>query len=472
MSKTALIATRDESGVDAFSAALSGRWGYRLLGLEGVCGSDLETIDWEGAGRMLRAGEVDLLVANFYDPAQAGREFLSWRSALKAFDHELVDLIRLAARQPSAMAVLGNPKAYVEAERLLAENDGGLTSGFRMERACAALHAVSRFDATVAQYVETQGGEAPDLDALAGFPKTLSYSWRRGVSLSEGETGRQKAALYGSFEDHLEVVSGPELDYRSIADSSLAAFIIGEFEKATAVFVRKGVVVAMASGRSAEESALARVLNGAGVELRGATLAVNESIGTAEIAELESRGVATVIAPSFLGDSEESNLRRLAAREGLGFEALHELRSVVGGVLIQDRNRVAVNPFSWRLPSANQPRVEDWDNLLFGVKLSRHLRSSACVAVGDERLLARAEGMVRQTDFERLVTGSDRTLENAALVFDEDISEPVALERAHSLGFRVVAHPGLDVTTESELVESANTLGLALVATGVSFTRF
>ncbi len=474
MGKIALLATRDTSGLNSFSRRLGDLHGYQLLKVSSVIPEGLdycEPVDFKQAREKIQNGEVSLLVANYFDPAKVGRNFLSWKTALQTFDHEIADLIRLAAQKPHTTTVLGNPDLYALAAGHLEKDGGNFSAAFRMEQACNALHAVSQFDASVAQYLEAQGGDVPDLDALSGLPRTVTYSWKRSHSLSGGETLRQKAGLYGSYAAHFETVAGPEVDYRAVVDSSLAAYAIGEFEKTTALITQKGELLSAASSDDLG-TAIERLIEATEADLAGATLAVNASLEIADIAKVDSIRFVTFVAPSFVNTDTLEGVRLLESREGLGYEALQELRSVVGGVLIQDRNRSAVNPFSWRMPSANQPLVTDWETMIFGVKISRHLRSSSCLAVKDERIIAQAAGLSHQRRFSQRLREEDKLLDGSILVFDEDIESPDLLSQAKELGATVVVHPGTSSSQEGELVDRANQLGLALVATGISFTKF
>ncbi len=474
MGKIALLATRDTSGLDSFSRKLGDLHGYQLLKVSSVMPEGLnhcEPVDFKQARERLENGEVSLLVANYFDPAKVGRDFLSWKTALQAFDHEIADLIRSAAQKPHATTVLGNPNLYALAARYLEEDDGNFPAAFRMEHACNALHAVSQFDASVAQYLEAQGGEVPDLDALSGLPRTVTFSWKRSHSLPGGETPRQKAGLYGSYATHFETVAGPEVDYRAVVDSSLAAYAIGEFEKTTALITQRGELLSAASSDDLG-TAIECAIEATEADLVGATLAVNASLEGADVAKIDSVRFATFVAPSFINREMLEGIRLLESREGLGYEALQELRSVVGGVLIQDRNRSAVNPFSWRMPSANQPLVTDWESMIFGVKISRHLRSAACLAVKGERIIAQASGLSHQRRFRQRLCEDEKSLRGSILVFDEDIEDADLLSEAKELGATVVVHPGTASSQEGELVDRANQLGLALVATGASFTKF
>lgn len=473
MATTALLVTRDSSGLKDFSKRLVEEFGFRLRVVNSVVPEEVaqaEALEMGRAMELVKAGEVSLLVANFFDVSSVGRDFMSWKSALKAFDHEIVDLIRAAARRPQDTTVVGSPNGYGEILALLGEGKGALSGRFRLDQACNALHAASEFDASVAQFLETQGGDTPDIDALSGYPKSIRFAWKRAHCLKEGESPRQKAALYGSFGEHFEKIAGPELDYGSILDLSLAVYTIGEFEKTTAAIIQNGSLISAASADSVEQAVERARMAFEGM-LSNATLVVNGSVD-ADLLDSLSEGVfASVLAPVFVSGSVSDGLRLLESREGLGYDALQEVRSVVGGVLVQDRNRVPVNPFAWRMPSANQPLVTQWEDMIFGVKLSRHLRSSACLAVIGERVVAQASDLIDQSGVWERLRQMGESIEGATLVFDVDIEDPEAIDRAKSAGVGVLVHPGIDAAREPQLVERANAVGLALVATGVSLRK-
>lgn len=473
MAKTALVATRDDSGLESFARYLQQSQGYvlRKLSIAFDTGfEDIESVDLSEAQEMIAEATDLILIANFYDPVTAGRDFMSWKKALSAFDHELVDLVRSAARRPESIAILGAPSAYEQARTLL-EDASGLPQSFCVAQACNAFFAVSRFDVHVGEYLERHAADAPDIDALAGFPKTLSLSWKRARSLADGETSRQKAALYGSFCDHFEIVAGSDWDYLSIVDATSATFAIGEFEKTTAVVSQGGAILSAASAESGED-AVERAFRSVAPDASHLTLAVNATMDSDFVKDSAREGLATVIAPRFVVDAYKGPLRLVESREGLGYEALQEIRSVVGGIVAQDKNRAAINPFAWKLPSANQPLVEDWDSMLFGAKIARHLRSCACVAVKEEAIVSVASGLDSQSRFKRRFEEQSESVAGALLIFDEDIADPQVLKSAKDLGVSLLVHPGVEPENEHRLVEVANQLGMALVSTGVAFTRY
>ncbi|MAM92770.1 MAG: hypothetical protein CMI15_15055 [Opitutaceae bacterium] len=473
MKRTALLATRDPSGVVEFARKLVETFDYQLITVESLAPSALleecETVDFAYAEKMIRDGGVSLVVANFASPTIGGHRGHPWKKALAEMDHEIVGLIRGAALNPVAIGVVGDSRLYSSVVDLLAANQGRLPEPFRVQQACDALHAVAVFDAAVAQFLESQSGETPDLDALSGYPKTLYFSVKRDCTL-QGVAAHQKAAIYGRFSEHFELLSGPEPDYACLLDLTLATFAIGEFEKPTALLVSKGQLLAGSS--SGQLSEALQNINSEEGEDRGASMLVVN--GALDYGTLEKHGVASVssiVAPNFLGFDDEPGIRLVASKEGLGYESLQEIRSIAGGWLVQDKNRIPINPMTWRIVSSVQPLVDDWETMMFGVKIVRHLQSSACLAVSQERVVRLASHMTSQLDFEKAFSTTRDRLENAIFVFDEDLAGPDSLEAAQRLGASLVIHPGLDGNREPELVDHSNELGIGLVATGSGLAK-
>jgi hypothetical protein len=90
MERRALIAARDISGLGEFSSRISQAHGYRIITVRGGEGEGVtpdETVEWQEAQRLIREGEISLLVANFFDPATVGR--LSITISWTLFDWQL-----------------------------------------------------------------------------------------------------------------------------------------------------------------------------------------------------------------------------------------------------------------------------------------------------------------------------------------------------------------------------------------------
>ncbi len=479
MAKRALFVVKDVSGVADLAARLVEEFGFELLANdiagEALSGKGIEfrLVSAKAAAALLsdKAQGVSLVVANFVDVESAGRSFMSWKSALGAFDRETVDTIRAAAWAVERVAVLGNPADYEAALEELRENGGKLRQAFRMQRATAALRAASEFDFAVAQYLEVQGADAPDMGALSGYSKALRFAWPRAQLLDTGENRHQLAAVYGSFFEHFDQKSGGKLDYASVLTVSRAAYLIGEFEKPAAALLRNGKIVTARVGDDLEV-VLGKVLQHA--DASGSWLVLNGSLGVENLERALGKKVVGILAPD-LSEAELAVLRAegsafaLASISGLGYEALQEIRSVVGGVLVQDKDRAAINPMEWTVLSLAQPLVEDWESLMFGAKVARHADSAALTVVSGNQLISLETGHYAPKLAWNAVEESGIGLANTVAVFDVPEVEPECLRRMKQLGVRAALLPlGGD---EEALRAAANDCGLVLLGVSKGMRR-
>lgn len=479
MAKRALIVVKDVSGVSALAECLVEVFGFELLA-NSIAGEALQAkgiafqlVEAEGAaGVVADAGkEISLVVANFVDVESAGRSFMSWKSALGAFDRGIVDSIRAAAWAVERIAVLGNPADYDAAIEELRESGGKFRQAFRMERATAALRAASEFDFAVAQYLEVQGADAPDIGALSGYSKAMRFAWSRAQLLETGENPHQLAAVYGGFFEHFKQVSGGKLDYASVLTVSRAAYLIGEFEKPAAALMRNGRIVTAQMGDDLE-SVLAEILKHR--DLAGAWLVLNGSIGLDHLQSALSGDVSGLLAPDFSPEEvaaleEKPDVFALSSISGMGYEALQEVRSVVGGVLVQDKDRVAVNPMEWTVLSLAQPMVEDWESLMFGAKIVRHADSAGVAVVSGGRLVSLEAGRYAPKLAWMAVEESGIGLANTVAVFDVPEVEPECLRAMKAFGVRAVLLPlGGD---QGALGNAANECGLVLLGMSKGMRR-
>lgn len=479
MVKRAIFVIREATGVAAFGKRLVDEFGFELLGndraMEAFAAKGMECSQVSEVEVPQTLADKDfgvrLLIANFADVAAAGRAFMSWKSALAAFDRAIVDGIRAAAWAVDRVAVLGNPADYDAALAELKKGNGKFSQSFRMERATAALRAASEFDFAVAEYLEVQGADAPDMGALSGFGKAMRFAWPRAQLLDTGENRHQRAGLYGDFWSHFRQVSGETLDYESVLSVSKAAYLIGEFEKPAAVLMRKGKIVTAACS-SELVKALDRVVKHEAI--RGSWLVVNSSIGVERLDTISASGVAGVLAPDFSEEEEallksKKGLRGLAATSGLGYEALLEVRSVVGGALVQDKDRGAVNPMEWTVQSFAQPLVDDWETLMFGAKLVRHVDSSGLVILSDERVVELEVGHYSVERAWQAILECGIGLANTIAVFDDPEVAPETLRQMKEQGVRAVLLPLGE--KEASWKDAANEVGLVLLTMGKSMRR-
>jgi phosphoribosylaminoimidazolecarboxamide formyltransferase / IMP cyclohydrolase len=102
---------------------------------------------------------------------------------------------------------------------------------------------------------------------------------------------------------------------------------------------------------------------------------------------------------------KKKNLRLMVASEGLGADALQEIRSVVGGVLVQDRDRTLGDRREFKVVTRRQPTPEEWDLddfRLEGLQARQIERDRVLPGRADARDRRRPDGARRQLADRRL----------------------------------------------------------------------
>ena len=118
----------------------------------------------------------------------------------------------------------------------------------------------------------------------------------------------------------------------------------------------------------------------------GGIIVVNQTLGQDLAEQIKEIFTEVIIAPRFSDEAlaifaKKKNLRLMIAKEGIGADALQEVRSVVGGVLVQDRDRSMEKPAAWKVVTKRQPTKDELDAMLFGWKVANASLGSALARI-------------------------------------------------------------------------------------------
>lgn len=513
--KIALLSVSDKTGLAAFAAALVRDHGYRLLSTGGtakmLAEGGLEVTEvgrhtgfpeiMEGrvktlhpkihGGLLCRRDKpehlaqarangielIDLVAVNLYPfertVARAGVEL---EEAIENIDIGGPSMLRSAAKNHESVTVVCDPADYPAVLEAMKGPPEALAA-LRRRLALKVFQRTAAYDAAISRYLESQRAE-PDLGALAGFPPVLSLSWGRAQMLRYGENPHQKAALYGTFHEHFEQLQGKELSYNNILDITSAAHLIGEFERPTVAILKHTNPCGVASSETLELA-----WDGAYATDRqapfGGIIIVNRTLDGGLASHIAEIFTEVIIAPRFSPEAlatlgRKKNLRLMVAKEGLGADALQEVRSVVGGVLVQDRDRTLGDPAQFRVVTKRQPTREEWDSMLFGWKVCKHVKSNAIVYCRGERTLGVGAGQMARVDSSRIAVWkaaeAGLSLQGSAVCSEALFPFADGLVAAAQAGATAAIQPGGSVRDE-EVVRAADERGMAMVFTGIRHFR-
>ena len=512
MAKLALLSVSDKRGLVEFATALVRQHGYRLLSTGGtakllaekglpvtevsqhtgfpeIMEGRVKTLHPKIHGGLLCRRDkpdhlaqaqangialIDLVVVNLYPFEETvAKPGVHFEDAIENIDIGGPSMLRSAAKNHASVTVVCDPADYEPVLAALASEaaDPAKMTDLRRRLALKVFQRTASYDAAIARYLESQAAE-PDLEAMSGFPATLTLSWKKAQSLRYGENPHQKAALYGTFHEHFAQLQGKELSYNNILDITAATYLIGEFERPTVAILKHTNPCGVGSADSligAWEKAYATDRQAP----FGGIIVVNQTLDGDLAKAIAEIFTEVIIAPRFSDEAmavfaKKKNLRLMIAKGGIGADALQEIRSVVGGVLVQDRDRTLGNVRDFKVVTKREPTADEWAALMFGWKVGKHVKSNSIVYCRGEQTLGVGAGQMARVDSSRIAVWKAKEagldLHGSVVASEALFPFPDGLLAAADAGATAAIQPG-GALRDADVIAAADARGMAMVFT-------
>ncbi|MBE2180987.1 MAG: bifunctional phosphoribosylaminoimidazolecarboxamide formyltransferase/IMP cyclohydrolase [Chthoniobacterales bacterium] len=406
---------------------------------------------------------IDLVVVNLYPFAQTvAREGVTLEEAIENIDIGGPSMLRSAAKNHASVTVVCDPEDYAEVLREMEENAGGTTLGLRERLAGKVFDLTARYDRAIAQYLEAPQATRVSFTCSQPLVARLRY----------GENPHQEAELYGSFSEHCEQLQGKELSFNNILDITAAVDLIGEFSEPTVAILKHTNPCGVGT-----DGDLCAAWDKAFATDRqapfGGIIICNRPLGgvlARAIAEIFSE---VIIAPEFETEAravlqKKKNLRLMRLR-GVPPSAPRDIRSVIGGVLVQDHDAATEEPAAGRMVTARPPTRAELRAMTFGWKVVKHVKSNAIVFAGEDRTLGIGAGQMSRIDAVRIAVWkageAGLSLTGSAVASDAFFPFPDGLVSAAQAGATAAIQPGGSVR-DAEVIAAADERKMAMVFTG------
>jgi phosphoribosylaminoimidazolecarboxamide formyltransferase/IMP cyclohydrolase len=419
---------------------------------------------------------IDYVVVNLYPFEQTiRRPDVTLELAIENIDIGGPSMLRSAAKNHHSVTVLVDPADYATVASQL-EEQGGTTPELRAKLAAKVFQTTGYYDSLIANYLSSHAG------AGESFPVTQTVPMRLAQKARYGENPHQAAAVYGDFFRHFDQIHGKELSYNNFIDINAAVQLIREFEEQPAVAILKhnnpcGVGAAdclKAAWDQAYATDRQAPFGGIIVVNRPLDLPVAEAIS-----EIFSE---VIIAPGFEPDAlallqKKKNLRLMIdhGTSVVAGVARIEMRSILGDSwLVQESDVKRTCREDCRVVTKRLPTEAEWNALLFGWRVVKHVKSNAIVYAGSGRTLGIGAGQMARVDSSKVAVwkageaGLD--LKGSVVSSDAFFPFPDGLIAAAEAGATAAIQPGGSVR-DAEVIEAADARGVAMVFTGTRHFR-
>ena len=401
---------------------------------------------------------IDLVVVNLYEfEKTVANPEVTFADAIEHIDIGGPSMLRSAAKNATSVTVISDPADY---------------------------------DTAISRWLAAQASDVADTSAK------LEISLEKVDDLRYGENPQQKATVYRFAEGCENTASsqfplvgskqiqGKPLSYNNYLDADAAWNLVREFDEPACVILKHQNPCGSAVAEDIT-AAYDRAFACDPKSAFGGIIACNREVPfdlVEHFADQNKQFVEVIIAPSYTAEALERmakrpNLRVLATG-GVDHGAQVELRSVDGGMLVQEVDHVTEDPATFTFPTDRKPTDAEMAELEFAWKVCKGVKSNAILVSKGKAGIGMGPGQPNRVDSallacERAEDFCEREgVEKGGFACASDAFFPfrdnVDVLAAH--GVTCIIQPG-GSKRDDESIQACNEHGIAMVFTGARHFR-
>ena len=442
-------------------------------------------------------GMIDLVCVNLYEfEKTVENPHVTFADAIEHIDIGGPSMLRSAAKNNDFVTVVSDPADYSAVLTEMRENDGATTRETRRRLALKVFQTTAAYDGAIAAYLsgvittEKEEGSEAAVESAEKFPRIFTIEATKEQDLRYGENPQQSAAFYrlpNASERSLaraQQIQGKPLSYNNLLDTDAAWTAVREFSEPAVIILKHQNPCGSAVAENIVE-AYDRAFSCDPTSAFGGIIAANREIPlefVEHFADIQKQFVEVLIAPSYTAEARErlskrKNLRVLATG-GITHGGGLEVRTVDGGLLVQDLDLACEDAKTFSVPTKRQPTSDELDDLLFAWKVCKTVKSNAILVAKDRMGLGMGPGQPNRVDTALLACEraeqacARRGIAVVGLVAASDAFFPFRdnVDTLAAHGVTAIIQPGGSVRDE-ESIEACNEHDIAMVFTGVRHFR-
>lgn len=412
---------------------------------------------------------IDMVCVNLYPfEATIAKEGVTMEEAVENIDIGGPSMLRSAAKNFASVSVVCDPNDY---ELVLGEirESGNTKPETRLMLSAKAYTHTALYDSHIATYMRK----------AAGLDEKLFLSFDAVQSLRYGENPHQQASFYRAGEEvsysvaFAKQLGGKELSYNNIQDANAALQIVREFSEPFCVGLKHMNPCGAGVGKDIAE-AWKRAYEADKVSIYGGIVAMNRPL-TKEVAEMmKPIFLEIVMAPKFEPEALEvfaskKNLRLLEVKMDGVKAPQKQYVGVTGGLLVQDADMQCLDVTAEMCVTERKPSAGELQDMNFGWKVVKHVKSNAIVVVKDGMTLGVGAGQMNRVGSAEIALNEAKAAgvtEGLVLASDGFLPFDDTVELASKYGVTAIVQPGGSIRDE-DAIRKANEKGIAMLLTGM-----
>jgi phosphoribosylaminoimidazolecarboxamide formyltransferase / IMP cyclohydrolase len=414
---------------------------------------------------------IDLVCVNLYPFERvASQRAVEDSEVIENIDIGGPTLIRAAAKNHPFAAVVVSPESYDAVLEEMRENGGKLSSRTRETLAGEAFSYTARYDSAIARWFAEREDD---------FPSQYTRSFEKVLDLPYGENPHQRAAYYAEMGVRTHLLSmvsklhGRELTFNNLLDLDSARRLLEEFELPAVAIIKHNNPCGAAVGTDVSE-AFDRALATDPQSAYGGIFCFNRRVERELAEKLHSMFVELVFAPGYDDDAlevlqQKPNVRLLEDQERRKVPVTeHDAKRVRGGMLLQDRDTIQEQREDLHVVTERRPSEAEWGDLLFAMRVCKHVRSNAIVLSRGLGTSGIGAGQMSRVDSVRLAVekagAAEIDLDGAVMASDAFFPFADGPQLAIDAGVKAIIQPG-GSHRDAEVIAACDAAEIAMVFT-------
>jgi phosphoribosylaminoimidazolecarboxamide formyltransferase / IMP cyclohydrolase len=400
---------------------------------------------------------IDMVVVNLYPFFDKVNDDITFEEKVEFIDIGGPTMLRSAAKNFRDVVVITDPLDYKEVMTQI-ELNSEIDFETKKKFAGKVFNLTSAYDAAISNFLLKDK-----------YPDYLTISYKKSMDLRYGENPHQNAAYYTSTTEsgsmkNFKQLNGKELSYNNIKDMDVSWRVVCEFEEIACCAVKHNSPCGAAIADNVYDAYI-NTYECDPVSIFGGIVAFNRKVDAKTAEELAKIFLEIVIAPEFDKDaleilSAKKNLRVIECKE----KPVNgkELTIVDGGILVQDSDDDLIKDIN--CVTKDKPSEKDLQDMVFGMKIVKYVKSNAIVIIKDGKAKGIAGGQVN-----RIWAASqalERAKEGGVMVSDAFFPFGDVVDVANEYGIKAIMQPGGSINDQLS-IDACNKYGISMVFTGI-----
>lgn len=403
---------------------------------------------------------IDLVIVDLYPFEEYVAAGASHEDIIEKIDIGGISLIRAAAKNYNDVIIVPSKDCYGMLLDIIDNKECTSTIEDRELFASYAFMTSSHYDTMIFNYFN-KNQKIKTFSQSVITPKELRY----------GENPQQKATYFGNSNSMPEQLHGKEISYNNMLDIEAAIELISDFNDTTVAIIKHNNACGCAV-RGTLIDAWKEALSCDPISAFGGIIVTNSKVNAETASEIHKIFFEVIIAPDYeeeaLNILKQKKNRIILKNTNTTLTPL-KFRSMLDGVLVQDRDSITEKPKELNFVTTNKASAQVAEDLVFANILVKHSKSNAIVLAKDKKLMASGIGQTSRVDaLNQAIAKAQHfgfNLNESVMASDAFFPFPDCVEIAHNAGVTSVIHPGGSIK-DNESIEFCEKHNMTMAITG------